>query len=268
MFKELACSKAVTKPEAVDLKKWEDSDECRQKLWHSSAHVLGCAIEHVFPDSLLGTGPVKEKGGFYYDFKTEEEVNDEKLKQIQKRVNHLIKQRLEFEQLTLEKEKALEMFSDNKFKQELIERHVEKEASLYRLGEMVDLCKGPHLPNSGQIGAISILNSSGSYWNGDANGECLTRIHGMAFPKSKQMRVWQAEQKKRKERDHRLIGAKQRLFSFSDCSPGNPFFHPKGTAIYNSLIEYLRREYLTRGYKEVITPDVFKTELWEQSGHL
>ena len=240
-------------------------------LWHSSAHILGYSLEQLYP-CLLWTGPVKEHEGFYYDANFEDEnttITTDNLADIQKKVNKLTSQKHTFQRIDISYEKAIDMFKENKFKLELINKHIEghDSVSVYRVGDFVDLWEGPHLPHSGYIGEILILNQSGSYWKGNVNNPKTQRVHGISFSTKEKLKEWKKLQEEILKRDHRVIGKQQKLFTFEAESPGSVAFLPNGTHIYNKLIEFLRKEYLTRGYQEVITPNVFSIDLWKTSGH-
>lgn len=251
---------------------FHDEREGKEIFWHSSAHILGHSLEDLY-SCLLCTGPVKEHEGFYYDAnfpKSGETISNQQLDHIQKAVNNLIREKNEFQRIDVTYEQACDMFSENKFKKELIDKHIQKNnyVSIYRVGNLVDLCSGPHLPHSGYIGEIVIQKQSGSYWQGNAEGPKTQRIHGISFKSRDEYKQWKKTQEEIAKRDHRVIAKQQKLFTLDMESPGAVGFLPNGTFIYNKLIEMLRREYRIRGYQEVITPNVFNIELWQTSGHL
>lgn len=264
----------MTRPiaESVNLEFiFSDERDGLEIFWHSSAHILGHSLEELY-SCLLCTGPVKEHEGFYYDANFPDEtqtLSSENLTEIQESVNKLISQKKEFQRIDITYDKAVELFKENKFKLELIDKHIKdnKYVSVYRVGESVDFCEGPHLPHSGYIGEIVIQNLSGSHWQGNVNNPKTQRIHGISFRTKEDYKQWKALQEEIIKRDHRVIGKQQRLFSFEAEAPGMASFLPNGAFIYNKLIDFLRREYLVRGYKEVITPNVFSVDLWMTSGH-
>lgn len=247
-----------------------DSKEGSYTFWHSSAHVLGQALELQFKDARLCIGPPVEDGGFYYDVHlTDKKIAQSDYKDIENVVEKVIKEKQPFQRLVLKKEEALEMFKENPFKQEIIKSKVPDGGvcTAYRCGPLVDLCKGPHLPDTGRIRAMAVTKNSSSYWLGKADNASLQRVYGISFPDKALMKEWKDFVKKAEERDHRKLGPAQKLFFFHQLSPGSCFFMPHGTRIYNTLITFIRNEYWKRGYSEVVTPNVFNIDLWKTSGH-
>ncbi|KAL6080572.1 Threonine--tRNA ligase 2, cytoplasmic [Balamuthia mandrillaris] len=268
-----------------------DSKEGKQVFWHSSSHILGQALEQHYytPEAKEGEeektniqlcdGPALDEdkggGGFFYEFLLAKKikgegtsVSSEEFGDLEKRMQEILKSKQLFERMKVSKEFALKMFTYNKFKRELIESLPEgEEITLYRCGDFVDLCRGPHIPHTGMIKAFSVLKASGAYWKGDAQNELLQRVYAISFPKATQLKEWTTMREEAMKRDHRLLIKNQNLVMFSPLSPGSPFFLPHGTRIYNRLVNFLRDEYRKRGYEEVITPLVFHKELWETSGH-
>jgi len=250
---------------------FRDDREGMEILWHSSAHILGLSIEQLY-SCLLCTGPVKEHEGFYYDAHFPDEsstLTQESLDEIQKKAKKLISEKHPFERIDVTHEEALSMFQENPFKIELIEKHIQgnSHVSVYRVGDLVDLCEGPHLPHSGYIKEILIQKQSGSHWQGNVNNPKTQRVHAISFTDKSEYSKWKALQAELSKIDHRVIGKKQKLFTFEKESPGMVTFLPNGAHIYNKLIDFLRKEYLIRGYQEVITPNVFTVDLWKTSGH-
>lgn len=256
-------------PLSIDLLDWQ-SEEARSVFWHSSAHMLGLIIETEF-GAKLTNGPPLPEGGFYYDamFPGASSLTTEMLGKIQSKLDDLLQQRHRFERLELTKDQALEMFKHNKFKLEFITSKVPDGgiATVYRCGNLIDLCRGPHIPNTGLVKALTITKTSSSYWLGDAKNESLQRVFGISFPDKKMLKEWQHLQEEAAKRDHRVVGKQQELFMFHPYSPGSAFFLPRGAKIYNRLTEFIRLEYRKRGYVEVITPNLFNKELWVTSGH-
>jgi threonyl-tRNA synthetase len=245
-----------------------DDPEGKTVFWHSSAHVLGAAIEGVYGAHLTIGPPLTN--GFYYDsFMGEHTVPDEDLKKIESKAMEVCKAKHSFQRLVVSKEEALEMFASNPFKVSLIQNKIPEgsKTTVYRCGPLIDLCMGPHLPNTGKIKAFAAVKTSSANWLGDVNNDPLQRIYGIAFPDKALLKKWQEFQEQAKQRDHRLVGNKQELFFFHQLSPGSCFWLPHGARVYNKLIEFIRNQYWSRGYQEVITPNIFNLQLWEISGH-
>ncbi len=241
------------------------TEEGKHLFWHSSAHLLAHAVKRLYPDAQPTIGPSIEQG-FYYDFDNLS-ISTEDFEKIEAEMKKIVKEahqprRIEYQT----KEEALAAFSSNPYKKELIE-NLEEGLSAYEQGDFVDLCRGPHLPNTKKIKAFKLTKLSGAYWRGDSENKQLTRIYGISFPDKKQLKEYLHFLEEAQRRDHRKIGKELDLFSFHDVSPGSPFFHPKGTYMYNQLLAFVREEYAKRGYDEVITPLLYNKELWETSGH-
>lgn len=233
---------------------------------HSAAHLLANAVIELFPYAKMTIGPVIEEG-FYYDF-DHEPFTEEQIAQIEDKMKEICKRKLDVERLVLTKKEALETFKDNKYKVELInEIEDNEEITAYRQGSFTDLCRGPHVPNTGMLKAIKIVKSSGAYWRGDAKNTMLQRLYGVAFPDKKDLKAYLVRMDEAKKRDHRKIGRDLDLFFTHELSPGSTFFYPNGTIIYNELQKLMREEYFMRGYDEVITPIIYNKQLWEMSGH-
>ncbi|KAF3763622.1 threonyl-tRNA synthetase [Cryphonectria parasitica EP155] len=238
-------------------------------FWHSSAHVLGEACERRFGCSLCIGPPIDS--GFYYEMALPDgaAVQETDWKPLETIVSKVAKEKQKFERLVMTKEELLDMFKYNKYKQHIIKDKIPDGTSttVYRNGPLIDLCRGPHVPDTGRIEAFSILKNSASYFLGNQENDSLQRVYGVSFPDKKLM----AEHKKMLEeaakRDHRKIGKDQELFFFDPVSPGSAFWLPHGARIYSSIQAYLKKEYRKRGYEEVITPNLFNADLWKQSGH-
>ena len=242
--------------------------EAKNVFWHSSSHVLGAAIEGVF-GSHLTIGP-SLKDGFYYDsYMGNISIIDEDLKMIESYASNICKQKHEFKRLVISKEQALEMFSSNPFKVNLIINKVPDGSltTVYKCGPLIDLCMGPHIINTGKIKAFAATKTSSTNWLGQVTNDPLQRVYGIAFPDTKMLKEWKLFQEQAKKRDHRVLGTSQELFFFNQLSPGSCFWLPHGARIYNKLIDFIKKQYWSRGYEEVITPNVFNLKLWEQSGH-
>lgn len=245
-----------------------DDPEGKTVFWHSSAHVLGAAIEAVYGAHLTIGPPLAN--GFYYDsYMGSASVPDEDLKKIESKAMDVCKAKHAFQRLVVSKAEALEMFAANPFKVALISNKIPDGAktTVYRCGPLIDLCMGPHLPNTGKIKAFAAVKTSSTNWLGDVANDPLQRIYGISFPDKALLKKWQEFQEAAKARDHRVLGGKQELFFFHQLSPGSAFWLPHGARVYNKLIEFIRTQYWLRGYEEVITPNIYNLQLWEISGH-
>lgn len=246
-----------------------DSDEGKHCFWHSSAHILGQALEKKFAAHLT-VGPALEEG-FYYDSDIPGEnkiITPEDMGDLNTFANNIIKEKQNFERLPIPRDVALKMFAYNPYKVELISKIPEHETvSMYKCGGLIDLCRGPHVANTGIIKAFTTTKFSGAYWMGKAENPVLQRVYGIAFPDKKQLTEWEEFQKEAAKRDHRNVGKDQELFFFHPYSPGSCFFLPHGVRIYNKLIGFIKAEYHKRGFTEVMTPNMFNKQLWETSGH-
>ncbi|MEM4348082.1 MAG: threonine--tRNA ligase [Candidatus Anstonellaceae archaeon] len=243
-----------------------DSKEGKEVFWHSSAHVLAQAVVSLYPNAKPTIGPPIEDG-FYYDFADLPPIGIEDLAKIEKEMERIVNENQKFVRRELSKDEAKRLFADNKFKLELIEEIPDGQHSVYYSGKWYDLCRGPHLPSTGLIKAFKLTKVSSSYWRGDASRESLQRIYGISFPQKSQLEEYLKMLEEAEKRDHRRLGQELKLFTFHEWSPGSAFFLPKGTIIANELFAFLREQYIKRGYKEVITPQLFNKELWIKSGH-
>jgi threonyl-tRNA synthetase len=237
-------------------------------LRHSTAHLMAQAVQELFPGTQVTIGPTIENG-FYYDFKRDRAFSPEELEQIEKRMQELAKADLKIVREELPRSEAIELFRKmgEDYKVEIIEGIPDEKVSLYRQGDWVDLCRGPHVPSTGAIKAFKLTSVAGAYWRGDARNQQLQRIYGTAWANRKDLDAYLKRVEEAKQRDHRRLGPALDLFSLHPIAPGSPFFHPKGTVIYNLLIQYVRSLYHRYGYSEVVTPLIYKTELWKTSGH-
>ena len=237
-------------------------------LRHSASHVLAHAVRDLFPNAKLGIGPAI-KDGFYYDFDLDVSLTDADLEKIEKRMKEIIKAGYFFEQSEMPKKEALAFFKDRGeiYKCELIEALEDDKVSIYKSGDFIDLCKGPHIESTKQIKAFKLLHVAGAYWRGDEKNKMLSRIYATAFETKDELKQHLFMLEEAKKRDHRLLGKQLDLFSLHEEAPGVPFFHPKGLAIYNKLIEFWRKEHVKEGYVEVKTPLIMRDTLWRRSGH-
>ncbi|MBI3757071.1 MAG: threonine--tRNA ligase [Deltaproteobacteria bacterium] len=238
-------------------------------LRHSTAHLMAQAVKRLFPDVQITIGPVIENG-FYYDFKRAGAFTPEDLERIEAEMKKIVSENLTVRREEISRDDAVQMFRDMEehYKAEIIASIPSNEAiSLYRQGEFVDLCRGPHVPSTGRIAAFKLTSVAGAYWRGDARNEQLQRIYGTAWASQKDLDAYLKRIEEAKLRDHRRLGPALDLFSLHPIAPGSPFFHPKGVIVYNLLIQYIRDLYQRYGYAEVITPLIYKTDLWKTSGH-
>ena len=250
------------------------SPEALELVRHDTAHVLATAALELFPGVKISIGPAIEHG-FYYDFDFPEgtTLTEEDLVKLEERMREHVKADEPFERSDVTVEEALEIFraQEQPYKVELIEDLVanqgETHVSLYRNGPFLDLCKGPHAPSTGSIGAFKLQSLAGAYWRGDSNRRQLTRVYGTAFLDKKELAAHLELLEEAKKRDHRVVGPQLGLFMFSPVSPGAAFWLPKGTTLFNQLVALNRRMQADRGYVEVKTPQIYDKSLWETSGH-
>lgn len=250
----------------LELVKFDD-EEGQAVFWHSSAHVLGEAMERVYGGHLCYGPPIDQ--GFYYDMYSDDyKVSENDFKVLDDVVKGIVKEKQPFERLEMKKSDLLEMFKYNKFKVRILNEKVDTETTtVYKCGPLIDLCRGPHVRNTGKIKAMAITKNSATYWEGNAEAESLQRIYGISFPDTKLLKEWKQLQEEAAKRDHRKLGIQQDLFFFHELSPGSCFFQPKGAHIYNKLLEFLKGEYWKRGFQEVISPNIYNAKLWQTSGH-
>ncbi|HVR16572.1 MAG TPA: threonine--tRNA ligase, partial [Candidatus Limnocylindrales bacterium] len=245
-----------------------ESPEGLDTLRHSTAHLMAQAVQSLFPGTQVTIGPTIENG-FYYDFKRDAPFAPEELQLIEKKMQELVKANLPIVREEMPRSEAIELFRKmgEHYKVEIIEGIADDNVSLYRQGDWVDLCRGPHVPRTSAIKAFKLTSIAGAYWRGDSRNEQLQRIYGTAWANRKDLDAYLKRVEEAKQRDHRRLGPALDLFSLHPIAPGSPFFHPKGTVIYNRLIQYIRTLYSRYGYTEVVTPLIYKTDLWKTSGH-
>src|SRR3954468_15761645 len=250
------------------------SPEGLELIRHDTAHVLATAVLELYPGVKISIGPPIDNG-FYYDFDFPDgaTLTADDFERIEAKMREHVKADEPFERSDVSVAEALELFrnEDQPYKVELIEDLVRDQnvetVSLYRNGPFLDLCKGPHAPSTGRVGAFKLQSLAGAYWRGDANRQMLTRVYGTAFFDKKELEEHLQRLEEAKARDHRRIGPQLGLFTFSEISPGAAFWLPKGTVVYNQLVELNRRMQAERGYQEVNTPQLYESHLWETSGH-
>ncbi|XP_050991639.1 threonine--tRNA ligase 1, cytoplasmic isoform X2 [Labeo rohita] len=245
-----------------------DHEDAQAVYWHSSAHVLGEAMERFYGGCLCYGPPIEN--GFYYDMFLDGQkgVSSTEFGDLENICKSIMKDKQPFERLEISKDTLLEMFKYNQFKCRILNEKVSTPTTtVYRCGPLIDLCRGPHVRHTGKIKALKIYKNSSTYWEGRSDMETLQRIYGISFPDSKMLKEWERFQEEAKNRDHRKIGKDQELFFFHDLSPGSCFFLPRGAYIYNTLTEFIREEYNRRGFQEVASPNIYNSKLWETSGH-
>ncbi len=236
---------------------------------HSSAHVMALAVKRLFPDTKLSIGPAI-KDGFYYDLDFSEPFKLEDMVKVEAKMGNIIKSKIKFERIEVSRDEAKKIFTDlgEPYKLELLDDIPEGELiTIYKLGELVDLCRGPHLDDISIIKAFKLQNVTGAYWRGDEQNKMLTRIYGTSFPKKSELDEYLLMLEEAKKRDHRKIGKDLELFFISEYAPGMPFYMPKGLTVKNELINYWREIHKKAGYVEIETPTAMSRELWEVSGH-
>ena len=256
----------LTEDGAVDILTFDDEDG-KKAYWHTTSHIMAQAVGRLWPGTKLTIGPSIDSG-FYYDFDSEHNFSAEDLIAIEAEMKKIIKEALPIERFTLPRDEALTLMKDEPYKCELITELPEgEEISFYRQGDFVDLCAGPHLPDTGRVKAVKLLSATGAYWRGDSKNKMLQRIYGIAFPKKDELDEYLARIEEAKKRDHRKLGKELGLFMLRDEGPGFPFFLPKGMTLKNTLLDYWRQVHKKYGYVEISTPIMLNRQLWERSGH-
>ncbi|MFC7222299.1 threonine--tRNA ligase [Halalkalicoccus sp. GCM10025322] len=244
-----------------------DSDEYLEALRHSAAHVFAQALQRLHPEAKLTIGPWTDQG-FYYDV-TGVDLDEADLEEISAEAEEIIDADLPIERVEMSRDEAFDYYDDNRFKREILEEEAagEDPVSFYEQDEFRDLCRGPHVESTGEIGGFALLEISGAYWRGSEENEMLTRVYGTAFPSEDELEEFLDRREQAKERDHRKIGREMDLFSVPEHSPGCVHYHPNGMAIHRELEEYIRGKNDELGYEEVRTPELNKAELWKPTGH-
>ncbi len=246
-----------------------DSEDGRDIYWHSASHLMAQAVKQLFPDAKVAIGPAIPEG-FYYDFEVKTPFTEEDLRAIEKRMRLLSKKRIRVEHKWLPRDEALRLFKDRgeDYKLEIIEGITEERISVYEQGDFVDLCRGPHVPDTGRIKAVKLLSVAGAYWHGDEKNKMLSRIYGIAFPYAEQLKHHLENLAEAKRRDHRKLGPELDLFSFhEEAGPGLMFWHPKGATVRRMIQQYWEAEHLRAGYQLVVSPHIARSGLWHTSGH-
>jgi threonyl-tRNA synthetase len=237
---------------------------------HSAEHVLADAVERLFPGTIIDAGRQDHSEKFQYDFRIDHAFTQEDLERIEQEMARIIKEARPFERRVVSRKEAAEIFGKRKEEIKLIRLEDIPESepiTIFRHGDFVDLCRGPHVQRTDQIGAFKLLETSGAYFKGDERNEMLQRIYGTAFATKEELDAYFAKIEEARRRDHRRLGKELDLFSFSPLAPASPFFHPRGAIVYNELVALMRELYREFGYEEVITPQLFDVDLWRRSGH-
>ena len=248
---------------------YTDSEEGLEIVRHSTAHVMAQAVKELFPEAKITIGPAIETG-FYYDFDYEPGFTEEDLPKIEERMREIIKRDLPLRRRVLKKEEAVELFRQEgeTFKVEIVNDIPDEEVSIYTQDGFTDLCRGPHLPSTGKIGAFKLLSLAGAYWRGDERNKMLTRIYGTAFASAEALESYVSFLEEVKKRDHRRLGRELDLFSISEeVGAGLVIYHPNGALLRTILEDFEKKEHLKRGYQFVIGPHILKLDMWKRSGH-
>ena len=240
----------------------------KEAFWHTSSHVLAQAVKRLFPDAKLGIGPAI-KTGFYYDFKVDRPFNEEDIKNIEEEMKNIIKEKLDVVHMEIPRKELEEYLKENGeiFKLELLNEIDGDKVSVYKQGDFMDMCKGPHISNVEYIKAFKLTTTSAAYWRGDENRDVMQRIYGISFPKKSMLDEHLLMLEEAKKRDHRKLGKELRIFELLPEGPGFPFYLPNGMKIKNALFGYLRKLLDEYGYEEIETPIMLNQELWHRSGH-
>src|SRR5690554_4141552 len=262
-------NRPITQDASVSLLTWNDEGG-KSTMWHSSAHLMAEAIQHFYPKAKFAIGPPIENG-FYYDIDLgDEQISDKNLPAIEAKMLELAREKNEYIRKDISKADALDYFrkKGDEYKLELIDELEDGTITLYKQGGFTDLCRGPHIPNTGFIKAVKLLNIAGAYWRGDENRKQLTRIYGITFPKQKELKEYLVLLEEAKKRDHRKLGKEMELFAFSEkVGMGLPLWLPKGTMLRDRLENFLKKAQVKAGYQPVITPHIGSKQLYITSGH-
>jgi threonyl-tRNA synthetase len=243
--------------------------ESLEIIRHSTAHLLAHAVKSLFPEAQVTIGPVIENG-FFYDFAFARSFGPDDLKIIEKRMQELVKQALPIERFILSRKEAIALFRDRgeEYKAKIIEAIPEEEMlSLYQEGDFIDLCRGPHVPNTSKLKVFELTHVAGAYWRGDSKNEMLQRIYGTAWSTKNELEVYFKRLKEAEKRDHRKLADQLELFYIQEEAPGMIFWQPKGWTIYQIIEQYIRGRLASCGYQEIRTPQLLARQLWERSGH-
>ncbi len=260
----------IKKDAEITINTW-DSEDGQYTFWHSSAHLLAEAVQEIYPDAKFGIGPPIENG-FYYDIDFgDNTISQEDLPEVEEKMIELARKKSEFKRREVSKDEALDYYKNeknNEYKVDLIKGLEDNTITFYTQGNFTDLCKGPHIPDTGEIKAVKLTNLAGAYWRGDVNSKQLTRIYGISFPKQKLLQQYIEQVEEAKERDHKKLGKELGIYQMDPLvGSGLPLWLPNGTVLRRTLEAFLRDEQKRRGYKEVITPHIATIDLYKMSGH-
>jgi len=247
----------------------ERDEEGLEIIRHSTAHLTAQAVQELFPGVQVTIGPVIDEG-FYYDFATGHNFTPEDLSKIEQRMSELVADDLPLERVVMSRDLAIKTFRDmgEHYKVQIIQDLPEgEEISIYKQGNWMDLCRGPHVPSTGKLGVFKLMKVAGAYWRGDSKNEMLQRVYGTAWRNKKELKGYLTRLEEAEKRDHRKIGKKLNLFHMQEEAPGMVFWHPKGWSIYQAIESYMRQKQRDWGYQEIKTPQVVDYSLWQRSGH-
>ena len=244
-------------------------DKALEVIRHSTAHLLAQATQQLYPKAQVTIGPVIDNG-FYYDFAYKNGFSEQDLAKIEKKMNAIVKQNLPIERMEMSRDDAVEFFKSmgEHYKAEIIESiPTDETLSLYKQGDFVDLCRGPHVPSTSKLKAFKLMKLAGAYWRGDSNNEMLQRVYGTAWENKEDLAAHLHRLEEAEKRDHRKIGKTQNLFHTQEEAPGMVFWHPKGWTLYQIIVQYMSQVFKDNGYQEVHTPEIMDRSMWEKSGH-
>ena len=244
-------------------------DKALEVIRHSTAHLLAQATQQLYPKAQVTIGHVIDNG-FYYDFAYKDGFSEQDLAKIEKKMNAIVKQNLPIERMEMSRDDAVEFFKSmgEHYKAEIIESiPTDETLSLYKQGDFVDLCRGPHVPSTSKLKAFKLMKLAGAYWRGDSNNEMLQRVYGTAWENKEDLTAHLHRLEEAEKRDHRKIGKTQNLFHTQEEAPGMVFWHPKGWTLYQIIVQYMSQVFKDNGYQEVHTPEIMDRSMWEKSGH-
>ena len=263
-------TRPINQDATLKLLTWNDN-EGKSTFWHSSAHLMAEAVESIYPGVKFWVGPPVENG-FYYDMDLgDKKMNEEDLGKLEKKMQELVKENSSYQRKEISKADAIKYFSDkgDEYKLDLLQGLNEGEITFYTQGKFTDLCRGPHIPNTGFIKAIKLTNIAGAYWKGDEKNKMLTRVYGVTFPSQKELDEYLKMLEEAKKRDHRKLGKELSIFTFDDeVGPGLPLWMPNGAIIIEELERLAKETEVNAGYKRVVTPHIAKENVYLTSGHL